>query len=225
MARIIVKLVLVAALIVFSTGMASAETIRVGIAAEPYPPFTTPDASGNWSGWEIDIMKAICEEAKLDCVITPTAWDGIIPALTGGRFDIIGSAMSITEERLQQINFTEPYLPGILAISAPIDAPIAEAADLAQAAEHGARGDGVQPGRQRRLASERGQAAERLEEGLLGEVLGQGLVAGHAVGQPEHPVDVGVVDGPLGGGVGQRDVGPREESMLIAHIRDPSSVC
>jgi polar amino acid transport system substrate-binding protein len=81
----------------------------VGIAAEPYPPFTTPDASGNWSGWEIDIMKALCEEAKLDCVITPTAWDGIIPALMSKKIDMIIGSMSITAERLKSIDFSDKY--------------------------------------------------------------------------------------------------------------------
>jgi polar amino acid transport system substrate-binding protein len=55
---------------------AFAEQVKVGFAAEPYPPFTSPDASGNWEGWEVDFEKAICTEAKLDCVITPVAWDG-----------------------------------------------------------------------------------------------------------------------------------------------------
>ena len=96
MTTILKKLILVAVLIVFSSGMASAQTVRVGIAAEPYPPFTTPDASGNWSGWEIEIMEAICEEAKLDCVVTPTAWDGIIPALMSKKIDMIIGSMSIT---------------------------------------------------------------------------------------------------------------------------------
>ena len=90
------KLVLVAVLIIFSAGMASAQAVRVGVAAEPYPPFTTPDASGNWSGWEIEIMEALCEAAKLDCVITPTAWDGIIPALMSKKIDMIIASMSIT---------------------------------------------------------------------------------------------------------------------------------
>ena len=109
MATALKKLVLVAVLIVFSAGLASAQTVRVGVAAEPYPPFTTPDASGNWSGWEIEIMEALCEEAKLDCVITPTAWDGIIPALTSKKIDMIIASMSITAERMKSIDFSDKY--------------------------------------------------------------------------------------------------------------------
>ncbi|QRM54152.1 transporter substrate-binding domain-containing protein [Sinorhizobium sp. BG8] len=88
---------------------AMAEQVKVGFAAEPYPPFTSPDASGNWEGWEVDFMKALCAQAKLDCVITPVAWDGIIPALTSNKIDMIIGSMSITAERLQTIDFSDKY--------------------------------------------------------------------------------------------------------------------
>jgi polar amino acid transport system substrate-binding protein len=109
MTAILKKLIIVTVLIVFSAGMASAQTVRVGFAAEPYPPFTSPDASGNWVGWEVEIAAAICEEAKLDCVITPTAWDGIIPALMSKKIDMIIGSMSITAERLKSIDFSDKY--------------------------------------------------------------------------------------------------------------------
>ncbi|WEX77928.1 transporter substrate-binding domain-containing protein [Sinorhizobium numidicum] len=102
-------LAIAAALSITGAAAASAETVKVGIAAEPYPPFTSPDASGNWQGWEIEFTKAICAEAKLDCVITPVAWDGIIPALTAKKIDMIIGSMSITEERLKTIDFSDKY--------------------------------------------------------------------------------------------------------------------
>lgn len=92
-----------------AAGTAHAEQVKVGFAAEPYPPFTSPDANGNWVGWEVDFQKAICAEAKLDCVITPVAWDGIIPALTSKKIDMIIGSMSITEERLKTIDFSDKY--------------------------------------------------------------------------------------------------------------------
>ena len=88
---------------------AAAETIKVGIGAEPYAPFTSPDASGVWVGWEIDLINAVCKAADLECVITPIAWEGIIPALTGGQIDVIMNSMSITEERLQTVDFSDKY--------------------------------------------------------------------------------------------------------------------
>ena len=88
---------------------ALAEPIKIGVAAEPYPPFTSPDSSGTWVGWEVDFMNAVCKQAALDCVITPTAWDGIIPALTAGQIDVIMSSMSITAKRAETIDFTDKY--------------------------------------------------------------------------------------------------------------------
>lgn len=96
-----------------------------------FPPMEFSDEEGGYVGFDIDLCTALAHKMGLKLETVSTAWDGIIPALTGDRFDIIMSAMSITPERLEQINFTDPYLPGILAISAPIDAPITEAAQLA----------------------------------------------------------------------------------------------
>ncbi len=90
-------------------GMASAQEVKIGIAAEPYPPFASLDSSGTWGGWEIDVAKAVCAAAELDCVITPVAWDGIIPSLTGQQIDAIMASMSITEERQKTIDFSDPY--------------------------------------------------------------------------------------------------------------------
>ena len=61
---------------------ASAEQVKVGFSPEAYPPFYQQDASGNWGGWEVEIINAICAEAKVECVLTPIPWDGLIPALT-----------------------------------------------------------------------------------------------------------------------------------------------
>jgi len=103
------KLALAAVAALALGSAAVADPLKIGVAAEPYPPFTSPDANGNWVGWEVDFMGAICKQAQLDCVITPTAWDGIIPALTSGQIDVIMSSMSITEERAKTIDFSDKY--------------------------------------------------------------------------------------------------------------------
>ena len=102
-------------------GVAKAEQVKIGVAAEPYPPFTSPDASGKWVGWEIDFVNAVCAEEKLDCVITPVAWDGIIPALTTKKIDAIVSSMSITAEREKTIDFSDKYYNTPTAIIGPKD--------------------------------------------------------------------------------------------------------
>jgi polar amino acid transport system substrate-binding protein len=107
-----------AAVLSMTAGAAMAQQVKVGIAAEAYPPFASPDAAGNWEGWEVDFINAICANAALDCVITPVAWDGIIPSLTSGQIDVIMASMSITPERAETIDFSDKYYNTPTAVAA-----------------------------------------------------------------------------------------------------------
>ena len=86
-----------------------AEAYKVGVSAEPYPPFYTPDSDGNWSGWEVDFINALCDRLETECEATPIAWEGIIPALNTGKIDMIMGSMSITPARAEQIAFSDKY--------------------------------------------------------------------------------------------------------------------
>lgn len=97
-----------AMLFAVSAAPAMAE-LRFGVAAEPYPPFTSKDSSGKWVGWEVDVMDAVCAEMKESCKIVEVAWDGIIPALTSKQIDVIWSSMLITDKRKETIDFTQMY--------------------------------------------------------------------------------------------------------------------
>jgi polar amino acid transport system substrate-binding protein len=83
--------------------------LKFGVAAEPYPPFESKDASGKWVGWEMDVMDALCAQMGEKCELVEVAWDGIIPALTSKQIDVIFSSMSITAERKQTIDFSNMY--------------------------------------------------------------------------------------------------------------------
>lgn len=85
------------------------DAIKFGVAAEPYPPFSSKDSSGKWVGFEIDLMDAVCAHMQAKCQLVETAWDGIIPALQEKKIDVIWSSMSITAERKQKIDFTDKY--------------------------------------------------------------------------------------------------------------------
>ncbi len=98
------------AALAFSAMTAQAQdVVKFGVAAEPYPPFSSKDASGTWVGFEMDLYKAVCEAAKLNCELVEVAWDGIIPALQEKKIDVIWSSMTITEERKKVIDFTNMY--------------------------------------------------------------------------------------------------------------------
>lgn len=95
--------------------------LKIGIAAEPYPPFASQDATGKWVGWEIDFADALCAEVKEKCEVVATAWDGIIPALTSKQIDVIVASMLITEKRKEVIDFTQFYYDTPPAIIGPKD--------------------------------------------------------------------------------------------------------
>jgi len=107
--KTMMKLAAAAALLGLSAGLASAQTVKVGFSPEAYPPFWAADASGKWTGWEVEIIAAICEEAKITCELTPIPWDGLIPALTTKKIDAIMNSMSITDERKKTIDFSDKY--------------------------------------------------------------------------------------------------------------------
>jgi polar amino acid transport system substrate-binding protein len=98
------------AALAFSAMTAQAQdVVKFGVAAEPYPPFSEKDPSGKWVGFEMDLYKAVCEAAKMKCELVEVAWDGIIPALTEKKIDVIWSSMTITDERKKVIDFTTMY--------------------------------------------------------------------------------------------------------------------
>lgn len=69
--------------------------------------FTGPD--GKPAGFEVDLANNLCTRMKLKCTIVIQDWDGLIPALTVGKFDVIMASMFITDKRLEVIDFSRPY--------------------------------------------------------------------------------------------------------------------
>lgn len=83
--------------------------ISFGIADEPFAPYSEKSADGSWSGWEIEIGDAVCAAMDEECVWVDVDWDSITDALLEKKIDVIFSSMSITEERLKTIEFTDKY--------------------------------------------------------------------------------------------------------------------
>lgn len=75
-----------------------------------YMPFEMTDQKGNYVGFDMDIAKEMAKAMGVKFVPVNTAWDDIIPSLTTGKFDIIISGMTITQERNLKISFATPYL-------------------------------------------------------------------------------------------------------------------
>jgi lysine-arginine-ornithine-binding protein len=91
------------------TGAEAADKIKVGFSPEPYEPFWKQDASGKWSGFEVDFIEALFKQMGREYELTPIPWDGIIPALNEGKIDVIINSMGINDERKQVVDFSDKY--------------------------------------------------------------------------------------------------------------------
>lgn len=88
---------------------AQAKIDQVRFAVDPtYPPFESKTPQGKLVGFDIDLGNALCAQMQAKCVWVESQFDGMIPALKARKFDAILSDMGVTEERLKQIDFTEP---------------------------------------------------------------------------------------------------------------------
>ncbi|MGF6472233.1 ABC-type amino acid transport substrate-binding protein [Paraburkholderia youngii] len=110
----------VAASLLGSVGSVSAETqdtLRFGIEAA-YPPFESKSPAGPLQGFDIDVGNAVCARMGVKCQWVENAFDGLIPALQARKFDVINSAMNITDKRKQSIDFTRPiYIVPIVTVA------------------------------------------------------------------------------------------------------------
>jgi polar amino acid transport system substrate-binding protein len=82
--------------------------VRIGTEGA-YPPWNNLNAAGQLEGFEIDYGMALCEKMKVKCTFVAQDWDGIIPALLAGKYDLIMAGMNATEERAKKVSFTTTY--------------------------------------------------------------------------------------------------------------------
>jgi lysine-arginine-ornithine-binding protein len=85
------------------------KTVRIGMDAT-YAPFESINPKGEIVGFEVDYANALCAKMKLTCTFQNQDWDGIIPSLLAGKFDVIVSSMNITAERAKKVAFSDFYI-------------------------------------------------------------------------------------------------------------------
>ncbi len=107
------RLALVAVGIAMAPALAHAQAGKptsLKIATEgAFQPWNFTGAGGKLDGFEIELVNDLCRRMNVTCEIVAQDWDGIIPALNAKKYDAIVAGMSITDKRLEVINFSKPY--------------------------------------------------------------------------------------------------------------------
>jgi ABC-type amino acid transport substrate-binding protein len=75
----------------------------------PYEPFEFEGEDGEQTGYDIDLLRAIADNNDLDLEVKDLPFDGILGALAAGDCDVVASAVTITDERAEQVDFSDPY--------------------------------------------------------------------------------------------------------------------
>ncbi|MBU0490595.1 MAG: basic amino acid ABC transporter substrate-binding protein [Chloroflexi bacterium] len=108
--------------------------LKITVATDAtWPPFEYVDESTKEIvGFDIDLLKAVAKEANLELEFTNVGWDPLLAGMAAGQYDAAISAMTITEERRKQFDFSNPYYDaGQLIVVRADQTGIEKPADLA----------------------------------------------------------------------------------------------
>ena len=107
----------------------TAGTLTVG-SDIPFPPFEF-GKSPNYEGFDIDLVNELAKDLDLEVAIEDTAFDTIFTDVAQGKFDMVASAATITPEREQQVDFSDPYYEAEQALLVPEGSDITSVEGLA----------------------------------------------------------------------------------------------
>ncbi len=115
-----------------SSGLALINEGELTVCSDiPYPPFEE-ETGGEYSGFDMDMMKEIANGLNLDLKVQDSAFDGLQSGLSlnSNQCDIVASAMTITPEREKNIDFSDPYADSNQTLLVPDDSDITSIEDL-----------------------------------------------------------------------------------------------
>ena len=111
------------------------ETVQEGVLSVgsclDYPPFESVEG-GDEVGFDVDLAEEIASRLGLEVEWVRADFDTIFTAVAGGQFDMVAAASTITEERLQTVDFSDPYYNSRQALVVGPDSDIASQADVGE---------------------------------------------------------------------------------------------
>lgn len=140
--KFIVCLLSLLGLFAIHTPVQADQYLRVGMEAA-YAPFNWTQETNEHgavpiegtnqyaNGYDVQIAKKIADSLGKEVLVVKTKWEGLVPALTSGKIDMIIAGMSPTEERKKEIAFSSSYYTSIPTLVVRSDSPYAQATSLA----------------------------------------------------------------------------------------------
>lgn len=95
-----------------------------------YAPFESQNEKGEIVGMTVDVVNAIAQKAGIEVKFVNTPWEGIFNSLQQGDRDMLASSITITEERKQTMDFTDPYFDAFQLIAVKATSKVAKFDDL-----------------------------------------------------------------------------------------------
>ena len=96
-----------------------------------FPPYEMISDNGGFEGIDVEIATAIAQKLGLELVVDDMEFSSVITSVQGGKSDIAMAGLTVTEERKQNVDFTESYATGVQVIIVPEGSDIQTVEDLA----------------------------------------------------------------------------------------------
>ncbi|WP_277207303.1 amino acid ABC transporter substrate-binding protein [Isoptericola croceus] len=162
-----------------------------------YRPFTFHDASGDLVGYDVEVAEAVAEKLGLEVNFQETQWDAIFAGLDAGRFDTIANQVSMTPERLEKYEFSQPYTVsrGVVVV-AEGDTSVSSFADLdgkttAQSGTSNWRTLAEESGARIEVVEGWAQSVALIEQGRVDATVNDSLtVLDHLNEHPDAPIEI-----------------------------------
>ncbi len=109
----------------------SSDSDTLVMATSPdFPPYESKTGSGDYEGLDIELAQAIADKLGKKLEIEEAEFDSIVAGVSSGKYDIGLSGITITDDRKENVNFSDPYVETVQAIIVTEDSAIASADDL-----------------------------------------------------------------------------------------------
>ena len=140
----LLSILLVLSMLLMGAAMAETTTLTMATNAA-FPPYEYyDDETGEVTGIDVEIAQAICDKLGYELEVVDVDFDSIVPGVQSGKYSFGMAGMTVTEDRLESVNFSDSYATGIQVVIVPEDSAITSVDDLlAEGASHSI---GVQQG-------------------------------------------------------------------------------